>query len=239
MRKSNRRKKVEATPSSINSTPVKVEGDRPYKVYQTITVSIDWDSFQTKQKVDTDLRNQLIDLYYKLQDDPKDVIEPLEQILNSKSGVPIVQLYLENAYRNTGESQKANELATEMFKKFPDTLIGKTAYISFSIDNNDLESIPKILENKFDYKELYPNRNSFHIFEVISFLFAMGKYFTLTGEPEKATIYLEQITKIDPDNHYNKELEKFISKKQGKENIFKRTIKKFKKSKKEDTETEQ
>lgn len=236
MRKSSRRKKIEGSPPPAYKQPVKVEGDRNFKTHQTTIVTIDWDSFDTRQKIEEEIRNQLIDLYYTLQDDPGDAIEALEQIADEKPGTPIIRLYLETAYRNSGEIEKANDLCSKIFEKFPDSLSGIIAFISLNLETNQLEPISKLLENRFEYKTLFPNRKSFHIFEVVSFCFVMGKYFSLLGDHNKAENYLEQITKIDEDNKFHKHLEKFISKKQGKENIFKRTFKKLKKSKKDDPE---
>ncbi len=37
--------------------------------------------------------------------------------------------------------------------------------VIFGIKENDLESIPKIFNSRFDLKSLYPNRDRFHISE--------------------------------------------------------------------------
>ena len=78
-----------------------------------------------------------------------------------------------------------------------------------------IDKIPELLQNKYDFRLLYPEKATFHIQEILAFNFALGKYFALRTEPDKANQYLENIKGIDEDHIFVKQLQKFINKNSG------------------------
>lgn len=180
-----------------------------------MSYSINWDSLNTRRKITSDLRDEICDFYYSVQKNPKDQISKLKEMLEEYSDIQIFYNYLENAYREEEDFVNANEIARLTAKKFPDYIFGKVSQIEIYLDSKELDKIPELLHDKFDFRLLYPEKATFHIQEVLAFNFALGKYFALKTDPNTATEYLEKIKGIDEDHIFVKQLQKFINKNSG------------------------
>ena len=55
-----------------------------------------------------------------------------------------------------------------MLKRFPDYLFGRLAYARDCLERGDLDKVSEIFEGKFDLKLLYPDRERFHVSEVLN-----------------------------------------------------------------------
>ncbi|HMV40993.1 MAG TPA: hypothetical protein PK079_24710 [Leptospiraceae bacterium] len=219
MRKSSRRKKQTNLNSErelpVEDDVVPTEPDRNIPQIDTTSYIINWDSLNTRRKITAELRDEICDLYYAVQKDPKDQIEKLKQMLEEYSDIQIFYNYLENAYRAEEEFEKANEIARITAKKFPDFLFGKISQIELYLEEKELDKVAELLQDKYDFRLLYPEKATFHIQEILCFNYALGKYFALRTNPEKATAYLENIKGIDEDHVFVKQLQKFINKNSG------------------------
>lgn len=222
MRKSSRRKKTTTNNNSHleieqpeEEESVALEADREIPKIETTSYVINWDSLNTRRKITAELRDEICDLYYSVQKDPKDQITKLNQMLEEYSDIQIFYNYLENAYRLEEDFEKANEIARLTAKKFPDYLFGKISQIELYLENKELDKVTELLQDKFDFRLLYPEKATFHIQEIICFFYALGKYFALKANPDKATEYLNSIKEIDEDHAFVKQLQKFINKNSG------------------------
>jgi hypothetical protein len=220
MRKSSRRKKGSGTSFEQEQveeevTAIPQEQDRQVPAIPTSSFSINWDSLNTRRKITSDLRDEICDFYYSVQKSPKAQIAKLNEMIEEYSDISIFYNYLEMAYREEEEVEKANEIARTTAKKFPDFIFGKVSQIELYLEAKELDKIPELLHDKYDFRLLYPEKATFHIQEVIAFNFVIGKYFALRAESDKANQYLENIKGIDEDHIYIKQLQKFISKNSG------------------------
>lgn len=59
---------------------------------------------------------------------------------------------------------------------------------------------PKILDT-FDLKMLYPDRNTFHVSEVVTFYSTTGRYYLATGNTDSALVCLNLLENVAPDHH--------------------------------------
>lgn len=233
-RKSSRRKKVERPQPALDnpiaenqSTAAVVEEKR--QVYPASTVSIHWDALNTKRKISGDLRTEIADLYYDIQKKPEGNIPRLLELAEEYSDVQIFQAYLMTAYHLEDMDQKVLEVAEPLRKKYPDYMFGKIAFIETALIKGELDSIPKFLDNKYSYTELFPQKGVFHIFEVIYYLYSIGRYFALKGDAETATRYMDQIKFVDDEHVFIKRLQKAIDKGSGLK-FYQKVIRKFKSS---------
>ena len=192
-----------------------LEEDRKVPSIATVSYSINWDSLNTRRKITSDLRDEICDFYYSVQKHPKDQIPKLKEMIEEYSDIQIFYNYLENVYREEEDFVNANEIARLTAKKFPDYIFGKVSQIEIYLDSKELDKIPELLQNKYDFRLLYPEKATFHIQEILAFNFALGKYFALRTEPDKANQYLENIKGIDEDHIFVKQLQKFINKNSG------------------------
>ncbi|MCB1180093.1 MAG: hypothetical protein KDK36_21120 [Leptospiraceae bacterium] len=232
-RKSSRRKKIEKPReelSSDNSAPAAVkEPEEKRTVYPTTSISFVWDSLNTKRRINEDFKNEIIDLYYDIQKKPSAQIENLENKLEEYPDIQIFYNYLFTAYHLEEMDNKALEIAEKGAKKFPDYITGKILYIESCIQKNELNKIPDYLDEKYTYKELFPEKGIYHIFEILHFNYAMGKFLALSGEKEGAQKCMEDIKAIDPDCIFIKQLQKVIDKAAGVK-FYQKVLRRFKKS---------
>ncbi|MBP7281278.1 MAG: hypothetical protein KBA66_06875 [Leptospiraceae bacterium] len=220
MRKSSRRKRTPGSsfePEQVAEEELSapLEEDRKVPSIATVSYSINWDSLNTRRKITSDLRDEICDFYYSVQKHPKDQIPKLKEMIEEYSDIQIFYNYLENVYREEEDFVNANEIARLTAKKFPDYIFGKVSQIEIYLDSKELDKIPELLQNKYDFRLLYPEKATFHIQEILAFNFALGKYFALRTEPDKANQYLENIKGIDEDHIFVKQLQKFINKNSG------------------------
>ena len=132
---------------------------------------------------------------------------PIEAILllrNLEQRYPMalpIQYNLIMALMANNEDSEADKRTVELYTKYPDYLFAKILYAEFCLIHDALEIIPQIFNNVWDPKLLYPNRDTFHISEVASFVGVCGLYFYSVGEINLAHEYLEYLITISP-NHF-------------------------------------
>jgi hypothetical protein len=125
------------------------------------------------------------------------------------------------------EDEKAEEIAKSLYNKYPDYMFGKIGFIESAIHNQDLDSIPTFLDNKFDYKELFPQKGAFHIVEILLFYFSIGRYYAFKNQPDLAKNYLNEIKSIDEEQVLLKKLQNDIDKGAGVK-FYQKVLRKFK-----------
>ena len=90
------------------------------------------------------------------------------------------------AYNVSGQSEKARQVIMENYEKNPNYLFGMLNYATLCLEDGEPEKIPEIFDHKFDLKHLYPDRNVFHITELVNFIGTIGLYYVETEERELA-----------------------------------------------------
>ncbi len=159
-----------------------------------------------EKKIPAEIKDRLEELYYLIQSNPKQAIEPLEKLKQEYPDIPRIYNYLMAAYLQTGNTEKADELIIENYQKNPDYLFAKTNYAEYCLRHDNLDEIYKIFDNKFDLKLLYPHRNNFHISEVTGFYGILGIFFIRTGKRESAESLYKMLKQLDPDHNTTKVL---------------------------------
>ena len=159
-----------------------------------------------EKKIPAEIKDRLEELYYLIQRNPKQAIEPLEKLKQEYPNIPRIYNYLMAAYLKTGNPKKADELIIENYQKHPDYLFARTNYAEYCLRHNNLDEIYKIFDNKFDLKLLYPHRNDFHISEVTGFYGILGIFFIRTGTRESAENLYKMLKRLDPDHSTTKVL---------------------------------
>jgi tetratricopeptide (TPR) repeat protein len=215
-RKSSRRKKLERPVSEdAPKLPVEKIQEEKRQSYPAKTISIQWDALGSRRKVSDAEREEIVDFYYDIQKKPAGQIEKLQKKVEDSPDLLIYQDFLLMAYLLEDMEKEALELANQIFKKNPDTVFGKIAFLESSILQNQLSKIADQFQDKFHYKEAFPEKGIFHIVEVIHYCFAMGKFMALNGETEQANLYMEEIKSIDPENALIKKLQAVLDKSTG------------------------
>jgi len=145
------------------------------------------------------VKDRLADLHDEAQSNPERAIPELLELKKKYPDVPQIYNYLAAAYSLTGEKEKAEAVIDEILRKKPDYLFARINKAQIYLDRKEYEKIPKLFDNKFDLKLLYPRRNTFHISEVANFMGVMGLYFARTNQREIAERYNEILQQIAPE----------------------------------------
>lgn len=229
-RKSNRRKKMEpvALPEKeVSPSAPELPKEEKRKVYPTTVVSIGWESLNTKRRVNEELKEEIAELFYSVQKKPSSQISNIQELIEKYPDIQIFQAFLLLAYIME-DDPKAIEIATSLGKKYPDYMFGKIGYIESCILKGEFESVQKYVDDKYDFRMLFPEKGSFHIFEVLHFHFTMGRYFALTGQAEMANSYVKEIKSFDEESGLIKKLQKDIDKGSGVK-FYQKIFRRFKK----------
>jgi hypothetical protein len=150
--------------------------------------------------MDPELKKEREEIYYDMHKNPKKQTPRVEAMIEKYPDDPVLYNWLSVAYRLTDKHEKAKDLIHEMYRKFPDYLFAKMAYIELCLEEDNLVEIPRILENKYELKFHYPERTKFHVSEFTAFAGTVGLYFCRIGKPEIGQGYYEMLKAAAPDD---------------------------------------
>ena len=157
-----------------------------------------------------EITNEMESIFEQCQTAPKKVITRLEELIEKYPHVPQFYNYICGAHSQTGNKKKAKYYAEKNYTINPDYLFARMNYAEICIAERQFDKIPEIFNNKYDLKLLYPERNKFHITEVVSFLGVMGKYFIGIDEVEQANTYYNILQELAPEHPFTKNLKRSI-----------------------------
>ncbi len=112
---------------------------------------------------------------------------------------PQLKNYLSVLYGQLGNTKKLYETNRWIISEHPDYLFGKLNLANEYYLKKEYYKIPEILGEAMEIKALYPNRDTFHLNEVISFFKCAVLYFTAIGDIEQAEVRCEIMQKLAPD----------------------------------------
>jgi hypothetical protein len=96
-----------------------------------------------------------------------------------------------------GKTQMALEINREILEKHPDYLYGKLNRANEYIHNKQFEKVPEILGKEMELKMLYPQRDEFHVGEVVSFCQTTLQYFVGIKHADEAQMRYDIIEKLN------------------------------------------
>lgn len=153
------------------------------------------------ERLPEQVKDQLADLYHEgLLKKPEEAIALLPSLIEQNPDVPQLYNYLHVAYQRLGDRVNAERVLAETLRRFPDYLFGRIAYANECMDRGEPEKVPEIFGGKFELKLLYPDRERFHLSEVMGFYATMARYFHARGERARAETYYKLLRQLDPDH---------------------------------------
>jgi len=174
-----------------------------------VSYDIVFDPIEDKKDIykDPELDQAKEKIYYDTHKNPKKCVSRLLPLIEKYPDDPVLYNYLYAAYSLMGEQAKADDITIETYRKFPDYLFGKIGYVEKCLRDDNLDEIPRILDNKYDLKSHYPDRTKFHITEFTSFVGTVGFYFCRIKKLEIAEKYYEILKGVAPNDPQTKRLE--------------------------------
>ena len=163
------------------------------------------------ERLPQQVKDQLKTLHQEvLLQKPKEALGILKPLIEQYPDVPPLYNYLHIAYQKLGDRINAQRVLQETVERFPDYLFGRIAYATDCLQRGKAEKVPEIFEGKYELKLLYPERNRFHISEVLGFYLVMAWYFHTRGERRLAETYYERMRQLDPKHRSTRLIKRLL-----------------------------
>jgi tetratricopeptide (TPR) repeat protein len=140
------------------------------------------------------------DIWNKVHDDPRSAIPALEKLLTRFPNAGMLLNWLASAQASAGETEKAQATARRNLEANPNYLFARINAASFRLHEGDIAGVEQILDNKFDLKLQYPDRDEFHVSEFLAFSALILKYWMHKGEFERARKLFDIMDQVAPDH---------------------------------------
>ncbi len=149
-----------------------------------------------------EVQDQITDLYERVQILPRGTISELELLIDIYPDIPQLYNYLYAAYASTGKKTKANKIMKDNYERNPSYLFAKLNYSDYLVEQGMFDAAAEIYDYQFDLAQLYPDRNTFHESEVISFYGVIGYYYVRTNNFNNALHCLKVLKALSTINGY-------------------------------------
>lgn len=153
-----------------------------------------------------ELEDELSKTHDLIHKSPKKAIPRIKKLIKEYSNLKMLYNWLSAAYSAIGENKKAENTVCENYKNNPDYLFAKLNYAEICLSKGNHKEVPKIFNEKYDLKLLYPEKTVFHVTEVIGFFSVLCKYFIKIYDIESANKYYEVLEKVDPEHPFTEDV---------------------------------
>ncbi len=104
-------------------------------------------------------------------------------------------------YHVQGKIDKAEEFLEKLYQSCPDYLLVRIIRATNAINENRAEEVPLIFNNCFNLKDFYPERDVFHVSEVVDFSHIMCSYYCAINDLKMAQIHFDIFAElVDKDD---------------------------------------
>ncbi|NGX37959.1 MAG: hypothetical protein K1000chlam2_01127 [Chlamydiae bacterium] len=172
-----------------------------------------------KEKLNQEQLKCYLKLLDQVQLQPKAVYAEIKAFGQEYPTVPEVINLLTFAHIQNHRVVEAENLIEDTFEKHPEYLFARINYADQCIRKKKLSKIPKIFPT-FDLKELYPEKEIFHLSEFRGFFIMMTYYQIALKDREKAIYYFTTAKEIEP--HHPSVL--YLEKKLFRKSLFQRLL---------------
>ena len=141
---------------------------------------------------------------------PQEAVAILQPLIERYPDVPQLYNYLHIAYQQLGDKDNSQHVLQETLTRFPDYLFGRIAYATDCLQRGEPEKVPEIFDNQYELKLLYPERERFHISEVMGFYTVLAWYFHTQGERDRAETYYKLLRQLAPEHRHTRFIEQLL-----------------------------
>lgn len=184
----------------------------PSKAHQNLSKELDYDITweplpdEWEDTMPDDILKRTHEIYHDLHDNPENYIDELIALDIEYPNCRTLTNYLVAAYTFSGKKDMALAQMKVNLSKYPDYLFAKIQLAQYYISLNQFKEVDALFDNKFDLKELFPDRDVFHITEVEGMLHVAASWFEWKDDHDKFLFYYEILTEISPDSSVTMQL---------------------------------
>jgi len=140
------------------------------------------------------------------------IIDRITSLIDEYPEVPVLKNYLSVAYNVRGNHDKSVEINEWMLAEHPEYLFAKLNKANFYIENSEFGKVPEILGTALGISQLYPERDEFHIGEIINFYKVVIRYYAAIDDQNLAEKKLRELKNLAPDHLGTGEAEEYLFK---------------------------
>ncbi len=157
--------------------------------------------YLNKQNYITPELSRKIERYHQMALDGKESsIKKLKNAIKKYPKNPQLKNYLSVLYQQLGKVDKIYEVNRWLIKEHPNYLFGKLNLANEYHSKEEYDKMPDVLGPAMELSALYPERDTFHIQEVLAFLNTTILYYTGIGNIEQAEIRHEIMQGLAPNS---------------------------------------
>jgi hypothetical protein len=157
-------------------------------------------NFLDKQNAITLELSRKLERFHKLAlDGKKSSVQKILDAIEQYPENPQLKNYLSVLYGYIGDTKRLYETNRWIIAEHPNYLFGKLNLANEYYLKKEYHKMPEVLGEAMELKALYPNRDTFHLNEVISFFKCAILYFTAIGDIEQAEVRYEIMQELAPD----------------------------------------
>ncbi len=168
-----------------------------FELITNFEISYDSEVMKACDPIPFELEPQLDNLYKIANKGKKSGIKRITRLIEKFPRVAVLKDFLSMLYDRMGETKKSFDVLNILAEQHPNYLFGLTNLTADYLHNNKPEKVIDLLGKNFNPKELYPERETFHIDEVIALYKVAVIYFSAKCDFDKANAYLDFIKKED------------------------------------------
>jgi tetratricopeptide (TPR) repeat protein len=171
--------------------------------HEHITYKISYNTALQNKKhgITNSVKDLIEELYFEIGKGKKSTIKRLNRAIKKYPKVPQFKNYLSKEYHAAGNEQKSIEVTDRILAEHPDYLFGKLNKANSLIQEEKTERVPEFLGEEMELQALYPERDEFHIDEVLNYYSTTVIYFLETGDREQAVVRIDLLEQLDPQAH--------------------------------------
>jgi len=165
---------------------------------------------ESSQPMPAEIASQYQDLVELAQLATPAAVARLEMLAERHPDVAVLNNLLAAAYSRQGRMKDAFLMVEKNYQQSPEYLFARVQYAQLCLLAGKFEAVPRIFDNHFDLKLLYPHRTKYHISEFAAFAAVVGEYHLLKGDRKAAESYCSTLEHVAPDHELTARLQQLM-----------------------------
>ncbi len=141
------------------------------------------------------------ELYGMIETDPEAALPSIKEAIAQSGGNLNFYDLLGFCYEALEEEELMNDLAGEIYRRFPRQVMSVTNYINRLLVAGKMEEAKKLIDLSFDIHRQFPERTSFSALELLSYMLALIHFQTEQGKIIPAIAYTYFLTNFEWSGH--------------------------------------
>lgn len=163
-------------------------------------ISTDPDYLNDRHHITPEIQRILTELRPGVEKGKKHLVRKLTNYCTKYPKVPAFKNHLTILHKLNNNHEKAEKINRRLVKDHPNYIFGKINLATAHLEKGESEEALKILGANLEIQELYPDRDEFHVEEVMAFNYIVVIYFLVLENMAEAQTRLAIMEEIEIDH---------------------------------------